>query len=283
VNAVLRRLWALALPVWIVLAAGAAAAAGAEPGALFQVSTLDALAAGVLDGETSVAELKRHGDFGLGTFNALDGEMIVLDGVVHQVRHDGEVLAAEDSRKLPYAAVTRFRTDSLVRLEAVAGLKDLDRLLEAALPTKNLFYAVRVDGVFRSVKARSVAAQKKPYPGLAKAVENQSVFKLNDVEGSLVGIRCPAYFKGLNLAGFHWHFLSKDRKAGGHVLDCEFSGLTAKVHAMRVVTLVLPEQEDFFRLDLGVNREAEISKAERDPAAQPKPGPKAGHRPNNAR
>lgn len=272
-SARIRNVLAAALIFAALCLAAAAPAAGQEPGTLFQVSTLDALAAGVLDGETTVAELKRHGDLGLGTFNALDGELIMLDGVVYQIRHDGSVAVAEDSRKIPFAAVTRFRTDSLVKLEAVQGLKDLERQIDAALATKNLFCAVRVDGLFRSVKTRSVAGQKKPYPGLAYAAETQSVFKLRDVEGSLVGIRCPSYFKGLNLAGFHWHFLSKDRASGGHALECEFTGLTAKVQALSVVTLVLPQQEDFYRLDLSVNREAELHRAERDPGpARPAAG-----------
>jgi acetolactate decarboxylase len=33
-----------------------------------------------------VRELLRHGDFGLGTFNRLDGEMLVNDGVCYQLR-----------------------------------------------------------------------------------------------------------------------------------------------------------------------------------------------------
>ena len=43
-----------------------------------------------------VADIRRHGDFGLGTFDSLDGEGIMLDGRCWQARGDGSVIEAPD-------------------------------------------------------------------------------------------------------------------------------------------------------------------------------------------
>ena len=61
---------------------------------VYQTSTMGALLDGVYDGDVTIAELLTHGDFGLGTFNHLDGEMVVLDGVCHHLRSDGSATVA---------------------------------------------------------------------------------------------------------------------------------------------------------------------------------------------
>ena len=91
----------------------------------------------------------------------------------------------------------------------------LDRLVSGEAPC----YAVRVDGWFSYVKTRSVPRQRKPYPPLAQVVEHQPTFELLDVSGSLVGFRFPHYAQGLNVAGYHLHFITAERSAGGHVLE----------------------------------------------------------------
>jgi len=58
---------------------------------IYQVSTSGALVQGVYQGCVRVADLKRHGDFGLGTFDSLDGEGIMVDGTCWQACSDGSV------------------------------------------------------------------------------------------------------------------------------------------------------------------------------------------------
>jgi acetolactate decarboxylase len=77
-----------------------------------------------------------------------------------------------------------------------------------------------VDGRFEYVKTRSVPRQHKPYPPLVEVVKDQPTFELHDVSGSLVGFRFPDYAQGLNVSGYHFHFITADRSAGGHVLGC---------------------------------------------------------------
>ena len=47
---------------------------------VYQESTVDALLSGVYDGELPLEQLRKHGHFGIGTFDRLDGEMVLLDG-----------------------------------------------------------------------------------------------------------------------------------------------------------------------------------------------------------
>ena len=229
---------------------------------LFQVSTINALLAGQYDGVATIGELRRGGGFGLGTLHGLDGEMVVLDGVARQVRMDGSVHVVPDQETTPWAAVTTFEPDLFLKLNTVQDFKDLEKQLLAALPGKNMFYAIRIEGTFKHVKARSVPGQKKPYPPLAEVVKEQAVFDLRDRPGTLIGLYCPAMVKGLNVVGFHFHFLTKDAQAGGHVLDLTAENLTASIDVTPTLRMTLPEHGEFQKEDLTRDREAELRKIE---------------------
>ena len=187
----------------------------ADKDTLFQVSTINALLEGVYDGEVSFKELKSRGDFGIGTFNGLDGEMIGLGGRFYKVKADGAAYPVSDSEKAPFAAVTFFRPDKTVSVGKVTSYEQLEQKIDDIIPTKNIFYAIKIEGVFDYIKTRSVPKQEKPYLPLVEVVKNQPTFEFNDVEGALVGFYCPDYVKGVNVPGYHLHFITKDRKAGG--------------------------------------------------------------------
>ena len=116
---------------------------------LFQVSTINALLEGIYDGEFSFRELKTHGDLGLGTFNSLDGEMTMIDGKVYQVKSDGKVYVIPDSFKTPFSAVTFFEEDTSIVLDSLLDYKSLEEFLDNNLPTKNLIYAIKIEGFFK--------------------------------------------------------------------------------------------------------------------------------------
>lgn len=236
----------------------------ADPGSLYQISTRQALRAGGFDGETTVGELKKHGDLGFGILNALDGVLIGLEGVFYQVAADGKVTEVKDSRKIPYAAATRFKTDRLLKLEQIDDLEQLEARLCDLLPTPNIFYAVLVEGRFDLVKTSSLSGQTKPYPPFKDVLAQQSVFKLSDVEGSLIGFKYPCLAKGLGGPGFVWSFLAKDRQSGGRVLECSFSGLTAKIENISLFTLKLPSDSTFYGLDILKSDQPEESREETD-------------------
>jgi acetolactate decarboxylase len=188
-------------------------------GRLTQVSVLNALMSGRYGGVMPIPELLRYGDFGLGTLDHLDGELIVLDGREYQVRGDGVVVEVGPDRSTPFAIVTSFEPDGEFPCPRVGNLSDLDARLEALGP-KNNFLAVRVDGWFSAITLRSVHRQEPPYRPLVEVVKGQSVWTHEEVSGTLVGVRSPAWVGGLNVPGYHWHFLSGDRTVGGHVLEC---------------------------------------------------------------
>jgi acetolactate decarboxylase len=191
-----------------------------EPHLLFQASTIGALLDGAYDGDVTIGELKQHGDFGLGTFNACDGEMVVLDGSVYRARVDGSVAEAEDTEMTPFALVTFFEPQVRVPVKEMDH-ETLLEALEASVSGRRACEAIRLRGRFARVRARSVPQQSKPYPPLTEVVGHQRVFDLQDVEGTLVGFRFAAYAEGVNVPGYHLHFLSADRRRGGHVLECE--------------------------------------------------------------
>ncbi len=198
---------------------------------LFQVSTINSLLAGNYDGFMTFSELKRHGNVGIGTFNALDGELIMIDNKVYKIKSSGAVVEVPDSDKTPFAAVTYFDQDVTKSLSNVTSLDMLEQELDQLIEDKNLFYIFRIDGTFKTIKARSVPHQEKPYPLLSEAVKNQTVFNYDNISGTLIGLWCPEYIGGVNVPTYHFHFISDDRSKGGHLLDVSFDKAEAFMDA----------------------------------------------------
>lgn len=231
---------------------------------LFQASTIDALLVGVYDGDMTFAELKRHGDFGLGTFNGLDGEMIALDGKFYQVKHDGIAYPVKDSMKTPFSVVTFFEPDESLHMDARLNDEQLKTYLDERIPTENIFYAFKIEGVFGYVKTRSVPAQEKPYAALVDAVKHQSVFEFHDVKGTIVGFRTPGFLRGINVPGYHLHFITEDRKGGGHVLAFWVEHADVKIDFMSELCVVLPKGAGFAEADLTEEKNSELEAVEKD-------------------
>ncbi len=229
---------------------------------LFQTSTIDALMNGIYDGHITLKDLKNKGDFGIGTFNQLDGEMIVLDGKFYQVDFSGKVNKMSLSNHSPFAAVTNFKADKKLSAEKIT-LKQLQELIDKNLISENLFYAVRVEGKFSYVKTRSVPKQNKPYPKLVEVTKNQSVFEFNNVEGTLIGIKTPEFAKGINVPGYHFHFLNKDKTDGGHLLACDIEKAEIMIDQKQDILLSLPQTKEFLDAKFGKDNSMDIMKAEK--------------------
>jgi len=232
---------------------------------LTQLSTIDALLGGVYDGSMSLRQLKQYGDTGLGTFDALDGEMVLVDGTVYRVSADGSVQVPGPDEKTPFAAVTFFEADqeqSLPYLSNGIGMKEIAARIDSIIPTPNLIYVIKIEGVFKKITTRSVPRQKKPYQPLTEIVKTQPTFQFENVEGVIVGLRCPPFMKGVNVPGYHLHFLTKDRKAGGHVLDFTVGQAVVKVDRISNFYMILPEDKDFFRLNMEKDTSAAVTAVE---------------------
>lgn len=232
--------------------------------ALFQTSTIDALLQGEYDGDVDFAALEGRGNFGLGTLEALDGEMIALDGGFYQVKADGRAYEIDRRARTPFAVVTFFEPN-LSRTLAMPTDFDsfctyLDRLVGDEAPC----CAVRLDGRFECVKTRSVPRQRKPYPPLTEVVKHQPTFELRDVQGSIVGFRFPRYAQGLNVAGYHFHFITEDRSAGGHVLGFRLASGELSVDQEADLWLELPPGVELPAPDSSAAKAEELDRIERE-------------------
>jgi acetolactate decarboxylase len=231
---------------------------------IYQTSTLAALLDGVYDGGVSYGELEEHGDFGVGTFNALDGEMIAVDGAFFHLHADGSARQVTPDELTPFAAVTFFRGDATEPIAAMARA-EFEAMLDAQLPSKNLFYAIRIDGTFDRVVTRTVGKQVAPYPGLAAATEEQIVRTFEHVTGTIAGFRSPNYAQGMTVAGYHLHFINDERTHGGHVLDFTVIDATLRVDEDPGMHVELPETDEFMNANLDAHDvDREIRAAEGD-------------------
>jgi acetolactate decarboxylase len=228
---------------------------------LFQVSTSGALVEGVYERAVSSNLLLNYGDFGLGTLENLDGEMVVLDGAVYQVRSDGKVTKIEKDVGTPFAVVTHFVADQDQMIEKASSFKDLTKICDRYRDSDNLFYAFRIDGHFGHVHTRAMRETLDGLP-LAKAAEIQPEFEFTGVDGTLVGIWAPQFSSALNIAGYHFHFLSEDRSKGGHLLECSGKHLRIRVEILNDFHLSLPESEEFLRADLTKDTSTDLAYAE---------------------
>ncbi|HEU4392815.1 MAG TPA: acetolactate decarboxylase [Solirubrobacterales bacterium] len=215
-----------------------------EPHVLFQASTIGALLDGAFDGDLSFAELAEHGDLGLGTLNRLDGEMIALDGEFFRADVDGGIHPVPAAAKTPFAVVTRFDPQIDARIEGTLSHRELLARLDELTPPGTSSCAIRLDGRFDLVRARSVPAQSPPYRPLTEVVADQHVFELTDVVGTALGFRFPTYVKGIEVAGYHLHFVDDDRARGGHVLDSTAAGLRARLDLSDDLHVELPPGVD---------------------------------------
>ena len=232
---------------------------------IYQVALLQSLAQGYFDGSMTVADLKTHGDTGIGTFDGLNGEMIVLDGVGYQAIGDGSVVVPADDETVPFSNVTFFEEDLTLPLSSIPDMASLQATLNEIVESNgsNLFYMVKIPGTFSSIKVRSEFKQEKPYRNLDVALAaDQNEFDFKNIKGTMVGLYCPDYMGDLNSVVWHFHFLTEDLTQGGHVLQVSVDEATAVLDATPGFELYLPEDEAFQNMELSKDMDEAIHKAE---------------------
>jgi len=257
------RLLSLVMSAAAILLVSGCASIGGD--GITQVATIDALLCGVYDGHVTLAQLGARGDFGIGTFDRLDGEMVLLDGVFYKIRADGRVCLPEPMERTPFACVTRFTANE--RIGGIRGLNlpSLEAAINAVVPEPNRFCAFRLYGTFDHVRTRSVPAQDKPYRPLAEITPNQPEFDLRNVRGTLIGFRSPPFVKGVNVPGYHLHFLADDLSGGGHVLAFDLAEGEIELDTRHDwLHVLLPTESDAFATaDLSRDRSRELDAVEK--------------------
>ncbi len=242
------------------------AAADTDRETMYQVSLLQGLTLGDYHGSVSAAELKRHGDIGLGTFNGLNGEMIVIDGRIYRAAGDGNVEEVSDDETIPFSNVTFLDSDFSQEIDGADDFNALISILNEVVEERgvNRFYIVRIDGTFSEMNVRSELEQEEPYKPLAKVLEtDQTFFDYENIDGTLVCLYCPPYMDRLNATGWHLHFISEDRTKGGHVLGLKLDKGTATWDDTDTFEMALPDSGMFSGFDLTIDQSEDIEKVEK--------------------
>ncbi len=228
---------------------------------LWQLSTSTAVVEGVFGGALQVKDLIDHGNFGLGTFEQLDGEGILLDGVCWQVRADGSLIKAPQEETIPFWVATHFEAERNLTVSSIQSLQELGEQIDPVRPGANFFVAIRITGVFEHVAMRTVSRVPEG-TGLLEASSKQTTFNAEQVSGTLVGFWSPTHTTSLNIPGYHFHFLADDYSSGGHVLDVKADTLKIELDFQSNLRLVLPETKQFLEADLSRDISEELHQAE---------------------
>jgi len=233
---------------------------------VYQVALLQSLAMGHFNGSITVKKLKSFGDTGIGTFEGLNGEMIVLDGVVYRADKNCKLHVVPDNETVPFSNVTFFDEDISAEFVNVIGKETFESELDKIVDEhgQNSFYVVKVHGDFNNLLVRSEGKQSKPYPTLVEALKDQKEVTCKSISGTIVGLYCPQFMNSLNSVGWHFHFVSDDKKTGGHVLAFDVKRATAQLDKTDNFRMGLPTNKDFDSLNFKRDMEEDIRKAERD-------------------
>lgn len=237
-----------------------------------QVSLLQGLTFGDYNGSIPVARLKELGDIGIGTFDALNGELIMLEGVVYRAAYDGSIEIVPDEETIPFSNVTFFDADEEIQLTGIDSVGALKAALDKKVSEtgENRFYMIKAEGTFNTMNVRSELPQTKPYKPLAVVLEtDQTFFDYENIQGTVVGLYCPAYMNDLNAVGWHFHFVSDDRLYGGHVLDLSAETIEVSIDKTDSFAMVLPDNEMFNTFDLTIDQSEDIKKVETGEGNEP--------------
>jgi acetolactate decarboxylase len=229
---------------------------------IYLCAPVNALVEGIYEENIPLSQVTEHGDFGLGTFHELDGEMVILDGRIYRIASDGSVTTMDEKSLTPFACVTFFQPECSDRLEREVPYREFKQWLSGLMPSPNIFYAFRIEGVFSHVRTRSVPRQEN-YRPLVEVAREQPIFDFHEVEGTLAGFYTPPFMASLSVPGIHLHFLSDDLRQGGHLLECRPRSVVAGVQLIYTLELSLPRTLDYLTWDFQRDTQGDLEKAEK--------------------
>lgn len=224
---------------------------------IYHYSVLKALDNGVLEGDLKIEDLKKYGNFGLGTFNKMDGEMIVYDSKVYRISQDGNVGEPPGETLIPYTVVSFFNVDDTLKLDGDIDYTALKNFVDRRIPSKNTFYAFLIQGEFDYIKCGGASIQNPPYnQSLQEMLATRPIYEKSNIKGVLVGFWCPEFIGDINTQGFHLHFLASDHSTGGHLIDFKARSLNLGYDIKSRYQIILPETEMFRNASF---RDAEVN------------------------
>lgn len=230
---------------------------------LTQIATIDTLLSGCYDGLESLGELKRYGNFGLGTVHRIDGELTLLDGMAYRASADGSIHILHDDTTTPFASVTLFdkTAATLLAIESPLDFDAVTKKIDDAFPDQNIPIAILIEGNFSNIAARSEVGQQKPYRPLAETMKRaERRFSCESGEGAAVGFRTPLLFKGLNVPGYHFHYIDTKRQKGGHLVRFQVDSGHVFIQPLNEFLLIFPSK--LADIDLSRDRTEELRQVE---------------------
>ena len=229
---------------------------------VFISSPIAALVEGIYHSTTTVGDLRKKGNLGIGTFNGLDGEMVYLDGRCYCLRPNEEAIEVGDDVKTPFAMCIDFSGPLSEEINRQVAFDDFEHFLLDLIPSKNLLYAIRIEGKFDLIKFRSVPRQAN-YSPLAEIAKVQTVSSIENVEATVMGFYTPSYLASVHMPGLHLHVISKGRPFGGHLLGAAMRNVTVKLQQAQSVELSLPLTLDFLTYEQRRDVQADLDSVER--------------------
>jgi acetolactate decarboxylase len=230
---------------------------------LYTAGHASAFIGGLYDAYYPYSKVKRHGDFGLGAPDKLDGEVLILNGKIYQTQATGKTFEVKPSTLTPFAVVNFFHADKVVKTKTGMSKEQLYAYLDSVMPNQNGIYAVRIKGSFKLVKTRAFPpVTNKPYLPLAEMLPLQHFFTFSNVKGTLVGYRIPTYMEGPNISGYHFHFLSDDKQKGGHTTELTTGEISIEVDSLDSFMVDIPQTKEFENFDFKKDRRDEVKRVE---------------------
>ncbi len=230
---------------------------------LFTAGLANSLIGGLYDGYYPYSELKKHGDFGLGAPDKLDGELLIFNGKIYQTQYTGKTFEVKDTAKTPFAVVNFFHADKTFKVTKQMNKQVLFHYIDSILDNPNGMYAIHISGNFRYLKTRAFEpVDTKPYSPLAEMLDKQHFFEFKNQRGDLVGQRLPAYMEGANITGFHVHFLSEQKDKGGHIIDFLTDHVTVEIDLLSSFIVDVPNTTDFNKFDFNKDQKADVKSVE---------------------
>ncbi len=194
---------------------------------IYQYSSKQAFFDKKYNSDLTLTEVSKFGDFGLGTLNGVNGELVIWDGKFFRVSYEGEVLEQALDKNTPFSVIKKFEADTSFQINETIDLARLRSTLDQLVTDKAV--AVKIIGNFSYLKTRSVQKQNKPYPNIQSVVANQAVFEFENTRAGIIGFWFPEYFDGVNFPGYHFHCLIDGKKGGGHLLDCNIDNAIVEI------------------------------------------------------
>ncbi|TDQ23877.1 acetolactate decarboxylase [Tenacibaculum caenipelagi] len=226
---------------------------------LYNYGIIDGFVGGLYRGTLPIKNLKLKGDFGIGAPDMLNGEMTLINGKAYQTKSTGETTELDNSHLTSFASVTFFKSDTSFIQTSLTDKNNLLSTIKNVLPSSNKMYAIKISGTFDYMKTRAFSpVEKEPFPKLTNMLNQQHFFEYKNTEGTLVGFLLPNYLDGINVSGFHFHFLSKNTKQGGHTLDFKGNNLKIEIAVLKTFEMDTPNNSDFQNFEFQKSEKAEL-------------------------